>query len=141
MSLVWRDQLSVGNDAIDADHKYLIDIINSVEQSLTAKNRNGLTAALDKLSQYSQVHFDREEKIAAAVGYSQVAHINQSHQALLRELDRVRGEFDAMGAEWSSAAAEHFTNLLRNWLIDHVIKEDLLMKPVLQKFSPSFFPV
>ena len=32
MSLVWRDQLSVGNNVIDSDHKYLIEIINRVEQ-------------------------------------------------------------------------------------------------------------
>jgi len=36
--------------------------------------------------------------------------------------------------------AEKFTKLLRSWLIDHVIKEDLLMKPVLKKHSPLFDP-
>ena len=34
MGLVWREQLSVGNDLIDADHKRLISIINQVEESL-----------------------------------------------------------------------------------------------------------
>ncbi len=36
MSLVWREQLSVGNDAIDADHKHLIDIVNLVENCMAA---------------------------------------------------------------------------------------------------------
>jgi len=31
MGLQWRDQLSVGNDLIDTDHKYLIDLINRAE--------------------------------------------------------------------------------------------------------------
>ncbi|MBI5889703.1 MAG: bacteriohemerythrin [Nitrosomonadales bacterium] len=140
MSLVWREQLSVGNDVIDADHKYLIGIVNRVESSLATRNRSGLAAALDDLSQYSTVHFDREEKIAAAVGYAQVPHLNESHQALLAKLDQVKGEINAMGAEWSAEAVDNFTAFLRNWLIDHVIKEDLLMKPVLQKYSPSFDP-
>ncbi|MBI4808325.1 MAG: bacteriohemerythrin [Nitrosomonadales bacterium] len=140
MGLVWREQLSVGNNVIDTDHKYLIEIINRVEQSMAARDRRGLAAELDDLSQYSLVHFDREEKIAAAVGYTQVPHLNESHQALLAKLNQVRGEFDAMGVEWSAEAVEHFSGFLRNWLVDHVIKEDLLMKPVLQKHSPSFDP-
>jgi hemerythrin len=86
------------------------------------------------------VHFEREEKIAAAVGYTQVPNLNDSHCKLLERLSQVRGEFDSVGAEWSQQAVEHFTAFLRNWLIDHVIKEDLLMKPVLNRYSPSFDP-
>ncbi|BCK87666.1 bacteriohemerythrin [Sideroxyarcus emersonii] len=140
MSLVWRAQLSVGNNIIDSDHKYLIEIINKVEQALVKRNRNELSAALDSLTQYSRVHFDREEKIAAAVKYTQVPHLNQSHQELLKQLDQMKGEIAAMGPDWSAEATEHFTGFLRDWLINHVIKEDLLMKPVLQKYSPTFDP-
>ena len=140
MGLVWRDQLSVGNNVIDSDHKYLIEIINRVEESMAAKDRRALATALDDLAQYSLVHFDREEKIAAAVGYAQVPNLNESHRQLFEKLNQMRGEFDATGTEWSLEAAAHFTGFLRNWLIDHVIKEDLLMKPVLQKYSPSFDP-
>jgi len=140
MSLVWREQLSVGNDVIDADHKYLIEVINQVERSLDIKNRNELFAAFDTLYQYSQKHFAQEEKIARAAGYRQVPHLSQSHEALVKQLDQLKREIEAMGEEWSSAVVEHFTHLLRNWLIDHVIKEDLLMKPTLQKFPPSFDP-
>jgi len=40
MSLLWREQLSVGNNVIDADHKYLIEIINWAEVVLTSKGRS-----------------------------------------------------------------------------------------------------
>lgn len=140
MSLLWREQLSVGNNVIDSDHKYLIEIINRAEVGLSSKNRNELTAALDDLERYSRLHFDREEKIAIAVGYTQVPHLNQSHKELLGHLDQIRGEVDAMGQDWSTETVQHFTKFLRDWLINHVIKEDLLMKPTLQKHSPSFDP-
>ncbi|ADE12320.1 bacteriohemerythrin [Sideroxydans lithotrophicus] len=140
MSLVWREQLSVGNDVIDSDHRYLIDIINRVGQSLSTRNRRELVAGLDSLSHYSQEHFAREEKIAHAAGYEQVPHLGETHQALLNQLDQVRQEVGEMVQVWSSETAERLTRLLRNWLIDHVIKEDLLMKPVLQKLSPLFDP-
>ena len=140
MSLYWRDQLSVGYDLIDSDHKYLIEIINRAEASLKSKNRRELAQALDSLDQYSRAHFAREEKIAAAAGYTQTPHLNQSHQELLKQLAQVRGEIDAMGHDWPAEAVDHFSQLLRDWLINHVIKEDLLMKPVLQQHSPSFDP-
>lgn len=140
MSLMWREQLSVGNDVIDNDHRHLIDIINRVEESMVTKNRTGLMAALESLSNYSQEHFAREEKIATAAGYEQVPNLNDSHKALLVQLDQLKNEINEMGLEWSSALAEKFTKLVRNWLIDHVIKEDLLMKPTLQKLSPLFDP-
>ncbi|MFZ2162968.1 MAG: hemerythrin family protein [Sideroxyarcus sp.] len=140
MSLVWREQLSVGNDVIDTDHRHLIDIINRVEQSLDARNRKELSAALESLSKYSQEHFAREEKIARAAGFEQVPDLSHSHEALIKQLDEIKTEIGGMGQEWSTAVAEKFTKLLRNWLIDHVIKEDLLMKPVLQKYSPLFDP-
>ena len=140
MSLVWREQMSVGNDVIDADHKYLIQLINQVERSLDIKNRNELSVALDCLSEYSHKHFAQEEKIAHAAGYTQTPRLNQSHESLIKQLDRVKQEIGEMGQEWSATAAEHFTNLLRNWLVDHVIKEDLLMKPTLQKHPPGFDP-
>jgi hemerythrin len=140
MSLVWREQLSVGNDVIDADHRHLIDIINQVELSLSAKNRNELSAALDNLSGYAAVHFAREEKIADAAGYQQVPHLSEAHKELIRELDQAKAEFGQMGQGWSVELGDRFVKLLRAWLIDHVVKEDLLMKPVLKRHSPLFDP-
>lgn len=140
MAIVWRDQLSVGNNVIDSDHKHLIDIINCVEKSLSEKNRNTLAKNLENLAQYSLFHFEREEKIAVAAGYTQVPKLSLSHASLITNLKEMQAEFDDAGSEWSLDAADHFASFLRNWLIDHVIKEDLLMKPFLQKYSPAFDP-
>ena len=140
MSLVWREQLSVGNDVIDTDHKYLIEIVNRIERSLEAKNRNELSEAFDALAKYSQEHFAREEKIAHAVGYTQTHRLSVSHEALYKQLDNAKKEIGEMAQEWSAAVAEHFSGFLRGWLIGHVIKEDLLLKPALQKYPPNFDP-
>jgi len=140
MSLLWRDQFSVGNNVIDSDHKHLIETINRVGQSAGTKNRVELAAAFDALSRYSQAHFDREEKIAYAVGYKQVPHLNQSHKELLKQLAELGGEIDALGLEFPPEAVVHFTNFLGDWLINHILREDRLMKPILQKYSPNFFP-
>lgn len=137
MSLQWREQLSVANDLIDSDHKYLIDVINEAGQCLSSRQSVKLTAALDTLARYSKVHFAREELLAKAVGYPEAAQLQASHEALLTQLDATRRE---LGDTWSDVVAEQFSTLLRNWLITHVIKEDLLMKPYFQKHSPRFDP-
>lgn len=135
MGLVWREQLSVGNDLIDADHKHLIEIIKTVEKSLVTINRSELTLALDSLTQYSKVHFSREEKIAEEAGYMQVPNLRKSHDTLLKKLDQIKQE---IGDEWTTSSVEHFIIMLRDWLINHVVKEDMLMKPALEKYRPKF---
>jgi hemerythrin len=140
MGLVWREQLSVGNDVIDSDHKYLIEIINRAGRGLETRNRHELFEALDSLSHYGQEHFAREEMFAHEVGYTQVPHLSESHERLIKQLDQVKREIGEMGHEWPSETADHFSSLLRDWLIDHVIKEDLLMKPFFQKYPPRFDP-
>lgn len=137
MTLEWREQLSVGNDLIDADHQHLIGIINSAEHSLKSKNMSGLTMVLDSLFSYSKIHFSREEMIASAVGYTDVAHMHASHEALLTRLTEMKQE---IGESLTDSASEHFTLFLRDWLINHVIKEDMKMKPFLVKHSPRFDP-
>ena len=137
MGLQWRDQLSVGNDVIDTDHKYLLEIINKAEVSVEANNRVKLTEVLDELVSYGKAHFEREELIAKAVGYPKADQLHESHGKLVEELAKFR---DEIGAAWSKDASTHFTAFLRDWLIEHLIKEDLPMKPWLIKHSPAYDP-
>ncbi len=140
MPLVWRAQFSVSNDIIDADHKYLIDVINECEAALAEKNRAKLAAAFARLSRYSQDHFQLEELIAAAVKYENTQRLHDSHTALSQELEKIKSEVDAMGDHWSSELAAHMGGLLRKWLVNHVITEDLPMKSAMQRHSPLFDP-
>jgi hemerythrin len=137
MALAWREQLSVGNDLIDSDHKYLIEIINSATKHLQAKSWLDLKTSFEQLTRYSAAHFATEEKIALAVGFPQSEHLHESHGALLEKLQHMAQEVSEV---WSDESIEKFNGLLRDWLINHVIKEDMLLKPYLKKYSPRFDP-
>jgi len=137
MGLDWREQLSVGNDLLDTDHKHLIGVINQAELSLKSKNMAGLTTVLESLASYAKIHFACEELVATAVGYPDVAQIHESHEALIVRLAQVKQE---MGDAMTDESSEHFGAFLRDWLISHVIKEDMKMKPYLTKHSPRFDP-
>lgn len=137
MPLLWRSQFSVGNDLIDSDHQYLLEIINKAEISLKAVKAVELSGLLDELSRYAKSHFEREELIARAVGYPKADQLNLSHNLLTDQMTRFR---DNLGDTWTQASVTEFTAFLRDWLINHVIKEDMLMKPWLTKHSPRFDP-
>ena len=137
MALLWRSQFSVGNDLIDSDHQYLLEIINRAEVCLKAVNAVALTAVLDELASYGSLHFEREELVAKAVGYPKADLLHASHTALVEHLKQFRGR---MGPHWSQSEIAEFTLFLRDWLIQHVIKEDMLMKPWLTKHSPRYDP-
>ena len=137
MGLQWRDQLSVGNDLIDTDHKHLIEIINKAEERLRCGNRKELAVTLEMLSRYSKTHFEREELIARAVGYPGAEQLHVSHTKLVATLETFRQE---VVENWTEEVIGKFATYLRDWLIQHVIKEDLPMKPWMTKHSPRFDP-
>lgn len=137
MSLLWRKQFAVGNDLIDGDHQYLVEIINRAEVCLKAGNSVSLGAVLDELDHYAKSHFEREELVAKAVGYPGAGQLHGAHSALMEQLKMFR---TGLGLTWTHTDVGTFVNFLRDWLIQHVLKEDMLMKPFLSKYSPRFDP-
>ncbi len=131
MPLQWREQMSVNNLIIDQDHRYLLCLINTVELSLRhPESGDHLRIALEQLSQYAREHFDREERIQYAIKYSHYVEHKLAHQRLMERLvvltERILTERDDGTL---SSDPEELTQLLRDWLLDHVLKEDMKMKP------------
>jgi len=138
MEMEWKEQLSVGNEMIDSDHKKLIGMVSSVERAMRAEDSFALVQALKLLWVYMDVHFANEEKIARAVKFSFDEH-RLTHHYLQKEFQHLRDELEDNNI-WCESAIEHFTCFLRRLLIDHIYKEDILMKPVLQTYPYDFKP-
>lgn len=140
MGLVWTNELSVGNAIIDAEHRNLISLVNEVKHGIKIKDSHALPQAFKILEHWLYVHFANEEKIAQAVGFSFERHkLAQQHS--LKELLYMRDELVIKDGIWSDGAANHFICSLRNWAVnEHIIKLDMLMKPVLQNYDYNFWP-
>ncbi|MDD5176537.1 MAG: hemerythrin domain-containing protein [Sterolibacterium sp.] len=136
MSLEWRKQLSVGNDAIDADHKHLLEIINQIRHCLKVNDRSKLMPSIESLYTFLIVHFSREEKIAQAVRHERVSQLGESHAELLIKLNQLKQE---SSVEWADSQAEQLNKFMTD-MLKHIVKEDLLMNAALRKYSPSFVP-
>ena len=135
----WMDDLSVGNAAIDADHKRLIVMVNGVEAMIRARDSFALPQALEQLEDHLYAHFVREEKIAQAVKFP-FGKNKVEHEYVLKEFQHMKDELVAKEGIWSDGAAEHYSHFLSDWITGHVLHEDMLMKPVLQTYPYDFNP-
>lgn len=133
MTLVWRKELAIGDDTIDTDHKYLICLINTVELTLRIpEHRDILPTTLAQLVDYTHTHFQREESIMLAMGYARYDQHKLQHQFLIRELAAIRQKIETKGdGVYSDEDCAAVSRLFRHWLLDHIVKEDMLMKPAL----------
>jgi hemerythrin len=135
----WRKQMSVGNLIIDLDHRYLLSLINQVEYALRhPEETQNLKMALDQLTEYAREHFAREEKLQLRIQFRGYMPHKMAHQSLLERLDRITGEIlQESDPERLGARKEEITGLLRDWLLDHVLKEDMKMKAELENLPPN----
>ena len=70
-AIEWNNDLSVGVDLIDSDHKTLIDLINLVADSIEAgQSAKTIGDVVQLLYEYTEFHFIREEVLMEACGYS-----------------------------------------------------------------------
>lgn len=162
MSIIWRNEMSVDGGVIDHDHQTLIAIINEFcDAPHDAHTVENLRAILAKLQHYAELHFKREEALQNAAQYPfREAHQHEHHE-LICQLEKVRSELSALTgpspeevaetASGSGTPAAHtapaqpeifvgqvhaeLAELLHHWLIDHVIKSDLRLKPYVAQMA------
>lgn len=140
MTFTWSDKLSIGNAVVDSEHRMLIRMTNDVVHAIRARNCEILAQAFELLEHWLCVHFVNEETIARAVNFDFSRH-KTAQQHSLKELQHMRDELIARDGVWSDGTVEHFARSLKDWVIDeHILKLDMLMKPVLQTYDYNFLP-
>jgi hemerythrin len=138
--LVWREQMSVGNDVVDSDHRYLLCLINAIELSWrTQQPVETLRLILQQLMEYADSHIRREERMQLAISYSHFVEHELSHQNSREYLREISAEFERLATETACAERlEHLFDLSRRWLVEHLQQDDMLMKPYLTALPPTF---
>lgn len=139
MELAWTERLSVGNAVIDSEHKILLDMINDVEQAIRRRDSVALPQVFKQLENCVRIHFANEETIARAIDFP-FSHNKLEHQYVQKELQLMKEELMARNGMWSESAAEHYSYFLSEWMVEHILKEDMLMKPLLQTYPYDFKP-
>jgi len=139
MCLNWAEHLSVGNGIIDSDHKNLIVVVNRLANAIRARDRAALAKAFELLDTYMSVHFRNEEKIAEAIEFPFEKN-KIDHRQLMHEMRYMVKELESMDSYWPDHLLQKYSRFLSSWLIDHIIKTDMKMKPALQAYPYEFRP-
>lgn len=140
MALIWRKHLSVGNAMLDFEHKKLIGMVNSIEYAIGIKDSFALLEGMKLFKGCADSHFANEARFAQAFSFNFEQH-NLAHRHLQKELQQTIDELDVKVGTWSEYVMDYYPQLLRDWLIEHIVGEDMQMKPVLQSHPYDFKPV
>jgi hemerythrin-like metal-binding protein/PAS domain S-box-containing protein len=119
----WSDELSVGIEFIDDDHKGLFEQFINCQQT-SFDDYGDFGESLEKLSDYTIDHFKREEKIMELCGYPGLANHRQVHRLLLKQFAEKRQHYQK--GILSEGALLVFLN---SWLEDHIKTMDRAYVP------------
>jgi len=122
--LIWEESLSVGVEAIDADHKKLISLLDKLTEHSLAKG--DVDAVLNELIDYTLHHFRREEAIMEACGYPDLDEHRSIHGQLAKKVGQLAEEWyeDA-----NAKVMEELVQFLREWLVKHIMHDDAAIGP------------
>jgi hemerythrin len=125
--LRWRDSLSLDVAAIDADHKRLFELLSRLRYlDLAGDDPDAVNEALSELLLYTQTHFRREERLMTLGGYPLLEYHQRCHRQFT---DRVAGIAARFRANPKAFSVRVFYEMLADWLVDHVLGEDMRLKP------------
>lgn len=135
MTILWRNELSVGDPMIDADHKQLISIINAAEDVINESgSRRDLERVLKRLDAYTKEHFVHEEQLQKRIGYPAHEDHVAEHRKLIETLDDIRARVGRAKDAYSyERALEGVAGMLQDWLMRHVMQHDMRMRPYIMK--------
>jgi hemerythrin len=119
--VIWRDEYSVGSQAIDQDHKTIFKMINVFYDAFhESRRRSELKQLLNQLVKYAEGHFQREEEIMLQHAYPQTTEHHRNHEQLFATIFALhtRLESDPLPLDHDAI------RFLRHWLLDHILQDD-----------------
>lgn len=139
MSSELRSALRVGSEQIDEEHEHLISLVNKAEELLAVdQSVAALREAIDRLWEYTQDHFAREESIMINLGYARYDQHKKVHVELIEQLRLCTQPIREMGdalpdntSQLSKTIRDPLKAFLRHGLVDHILKSDMQLKPLL----------
>ena len=115
--LVWKDEYSVGIEAMDNDHKRLLNLINQLQTAVhyyTGKESE--LKALDELVDYTKTHFSNEEKLLEDNDYADIVAHKELHQQFINKVNELVEQYK----KDSDATLNEALLFLKDWLIKHI---------------------
>lgn len=124
----WTEDLSVGIQEIDEQHKVLVSLLNRLYEAIIKQNDNVVIGEiLQELHQYTIVHFAVEESLMRIFDYDSYDDHKKHHSDLTRQVVELESKFGSGEVTISMEVL----NFLRSWLTNHILTEDKKYAPTL----------
>lgn len=117
----WSEDLSVGIQEIDEQHKELVKLLNRLHEAVVS--HHGSTACseiLNQLAEYTRVHFIVEESLMRILHYPEFEQHKAEHEALVAQVVALQQKL-AAGQATITFELLHF---LKVWLTKHIAGSD-----------------
>jgi hemerythrin len=113
----WSSALDIGVEAMNAEHRKLLDIMNRLfDQAKAGAGKATLGATIRELGAYTVEHFSDEERYMQKIAFPDFERHRLIHQDLLRKFSAFQQEFDA----GPGVVSDGFFSFLRLWLSAHI---------------------
>jgi hemerythrin len=130
-SVVWDDSFSVGFEAIDHQHKGLVNMTNTLfeacRQGAAMADVTYLTT-IRKAVEYARIHFADEEKYMGKANYPRLNEHKKEHEAFVAKIVETLNEFES-----GKTAPINMARFLKKWLLNHIAVSDKQYAPYLAK--------
>lgn len=144
--LAWTPDMSVGNEAIDMEHKQWIEFLDQLHNAVeNESDLSTICTLVARIHSYTELHFKNEEMLFDQTAYPDKEAHKQEHAAFLKEIEpfsnacvrtnmlRLQGRINE--AEITDANEEFlmgFLGSMKDWLMQHVEKTDMKYVPYLK---------
>ncbi len=122
MALIeWKSHYSVGVEAVDHEHREMIDLINETHERLVAGAEvPDVTAFLGEIFRGISAHFALEETIMRQHRYDHLDQHKEAHEQLLEEIRDIMDGYEAD----PEAASQKLSQRLDDWFTLHFKTHD-----------------
>ena len=119
--IIWSDDLSIGNTDIDIVHKDWVNIYNDlIEYNESKGNRVAFAMILTKMTEYSLMHFKKEEEYMQKMSYPELAEHKRLHKDYIYKVAMYNA--DLLGI--NPPEIKEIINFIYIWQADHILKID-----------------
>lgn len=123
MAMGWTEDLSVGVDIIDQQHKIWFEKANQLfDAGKNGKAKEFIAQMLDFLDEYTKMHFRDEEKYMLSIHYPEYGTQKELHTNFIAELAKLKAEYARSGG--NIAVIINANQMVINWLIQHISTQD-----------------
>ena len=125
----WKPEYSIHVQGVDAQHKELFRLAESLRVAMMAgQGAVAVGKTLDRLADYTSVHFAYEERIMQQCCYPDYEAHKAIHDDLIRQVFELQGQYRR--GQTITVQVLHF---LKNWLVDHIANQDARLGPYVAK--------